>query len=179
VLRGKSWITLIISRYSLTDYVKYGLNTSRTRTRLPSELLVSVQEEQPYKFVALEGVKGLVQNGGSKILPVIPHLIVPIRNAINTRRTSVIVQTLDALKMLLLSDVRSPTGPMVARALVPYYRQILPVLNIFYSHNKNLGDQTDYGQRRGDVLGDRIEEVREITHTAVWHGCLSISTAAP
>lgn len=33
-------------------------------------------------------------------------------------------------------------------ALVPYYRQLLPVLNIFYAHNKNLGDGVYYAQRK-------------------------------
>lgn len=32
------------------------------------------------------------------------------------------------------------SGEMIGEALVPYYRQILPVLNIFRNSNKNIGD---------------------------------------
>merc|ERR1712224_745471 len=46
----------------------------------------------------------------------------------------------------------------VGEALVPYYRQLLPVLNIFKSWNHNLGDQIDYGQFKRMCLGDLIEE---------------------
>ena len=36
---------------------------------------------------------------------------------------------------------------LVGEALVPYYRQILPIFNIYRNDNKNLGDQIDYAQR--------------------------------
>ena len=35
---------------------------------------------------------------------------------------------------------------MVGEALVPYYRQILPILNIFKNMNLNSGDGIDYSQ---------------------------------
>lgn len=33
---------------------------------------------------------------------------------------------------------------MVGEALVPYYRQILPMFNAFKNCNNNLGDQIDF-----------------------------------
>jgi hypothetical protein len=46
-------------------------------------------------------------------------------------------------------------GEMIGEALVPYYRQILPVFNMFknkrcnYSLNLvNIGDKIDYAQRK-------------------------------
>ena len=33
---------------------------------------------------------------------------------------------------------------MIGEALVPYYRQILPIFNIFKTSNINLGDKIDY-----------------------------------
>ena len=45
---------------------------------------------------------------------------------------------------------------------MPYYRQILPVLNIFRAKNKNLGDKPDYGQRKGDCVGDLIQETLQL-----------------
>ncbi len=33
------------------------------------------------------------------------------------------------------------SGDMVGEALVPYYRQILPIFNIFKNSNQNIGDK--------------------------------------
>ena len=43
---------------------------------------------------------------------------------------------------------------MIGQALVPYYRQILPVLNIFIRRNANMGDNIDYGQQKRQNLGE-------------------------
>lgn len=117
------------------------------------------EEEMPYKFIAQQGSHDLLANGGAAILPVVPQLIIPLKNALNTRRTAVVITALEALKWLVTSDVTQPGGPMIGRALVPYYRQLLPIMNIYVTTNKNLGDVTDYGQRKNEVLGDRIWEV--------------------
>ena len=46
--------------------------------------------------------------------------------------------------------------------LVPYYRQILPVFNLFCTKHVNLGDQMDYGQRKGNNLAELIEETLQL-----------------
>jgi hypothetical protein len=51
---------------------------------------------------------------------------------------------------------------MIGEALVPYYRQILPVFNLFKAHNKNIGDNIDYSQQTRQVLGDLIDETLEV-----------------
>jgi hypothetical protein len=51
---------------------------------------------------------------------------------------------------------------MIGEALVPYYRQILPVFNLFKNFNKNIGDEIDYSQQNRNVLGDLIEETLEM-----------------
>ena len=38
------------------------------------------EKREPYKFLAREGVSNLLEHGGSKILPCIPQLIIPIKN---------------------------------------------------------------------------------------------------
>ena len=43
------------------------------------------EEEEPYRFLAMEGVGDMLTYGGPKILPVIPQLIIPIKTALNTR----------------------------------------------------------------------------------------------
>ena len=49
----------------------------------------------------------------------------------------------------------------MGEALVPYYRQILPVLNIFKNDNLNSGDSIDYGQQRRENIGDLVQETLE------------------
>ncbi len=46
------------------------------------------EQEEPYRFLAREGVYDMLDHGGAKILPVIPQLIIPIKNALNTRCAS-------------------------------------------------------------------------------------------
>lgn len=36
--------------------------------------------------------------------------------------------------------------------------QILPILNLYYPWNKNLGDGIDYGQQEGTCLGELISD---------------------
>merc|ERR1712057_28197 len=112
--------------------------------------------EEPYRFLAIEGTFNLLNKGGSKILPVIPQLIIPVKTALNTRDPDVIASCLKVLQELVVS------GDMIGEALVPYYRQILPVINIFKQCNVNIGDKIDYGQRKRGTLGDLISETLEI-----------------
>lgn len=51
---------------------------------------------------------------------------------------------------------------MVGEALVPYYRQILPVLNLFKNKNANNGDAIEYAQRKRLNMGDLIEETLQL-----------------
>ena len=57
------------------------------------------------------------------------------------------------------------SGEMIGEALVPYYRQILPVLNIFKNRNVNVGDNIVYNQRKRMILGDLIQETLELLET--------------
>lgn len=109
----------------------------------------------PYDFFAEQGVKDLLEAGGAKVLPVVPQLIIPIKNALNTRNPVVVGRTLKILQQLVHS------APLVGEALVPYYRQILPILNIFKNKNANMGDAIDYGQQKRLNIGDLIQETLE------------------
>jgi len=114
------------------------------------------EREDPYRFLAVQGVYDMLDKGGSKILPVVPQLIIPIKTALNTRVEEIIATVIKVLIALVLS------AEMVGEALVPYYRQILPIFNIFKNNNKNMGDQIDYSQRKRLNLGDLINEALEI-----------------
>merc|ERR1712112_77285 len=114
------------------------------------------EKEDPYRFLSVQGVYDMLDKGGSKILPVVPQLIIPIKTALNTRDHEIICTVLKVLQTIVLS------GEMIGEALVPYYRQILPIFNIFKSTNLNIGDNIDYSQRKRQNLGDLIEETLEI-----------------
>ena len=110
----------------------------------------------PYRFLAVQGVFDMLEKGGAKVLPVIPQLIIPIKTALNTRDPEIIAITLKILQALVTcSDT-------IGEALVPYYRQILPIMNLFKTKNLNMGDKIDYGQRKGNNLGDLIQQTLEL-----------------
>ncbi|XP_011149131.1 parkin coregulated gene protein homolog isoform X1 [Harpegnathos saltator] len=140
------------------------------------------ETEQPYKFLAEQGISDMLEHGGPKILPVIPQLIIPIKNALNTRMPEIICTTMKVLQRLVRS------ADCIGEALVPYFRQILPIPNllkdrngkhaerlnfscktmIFPKKNKtlvipvNLGEGIDYSQQRGENAADLIQETLEI-----------------
>ncbi|KAH9089776.1 hypothetical protein LEN26_019062 [Aphanomyces euteiches] len=122
--------------------------------------------EEPYAFLSEQGIKDMMVNASSKVLPVVPQLIIPIKNALNTRRPRIIVKTLHILQLMVTCDKKpgadglSAPG-LIGQALVPYYRQILPILNIFIRKNDNLGDGIDYAQRKQENLGDLIQQTLE------------------
>ncbi|XP_061234739.1 parkin coregulated gene protein isoform X4 [Neopsephotus bourkii] len=125
----------------------------------------------PHEFFARQGIHDMLEHGGNKILPVIPQLIIPIKNALNLRNRQIICITLKVLQHLVAS------ADMVGRALVPYYRQILPILSIFKNMNDdisqgllflflmdcsvNSGDGIEYSQQKRENIGDLIQETLE------------------
>merc|ERR1712032_1718503 len=79
-----------------------------------------------------------------------------MKTALNTRDPEIIATMLKVIQRTVLS------GEMIGEALVPYYRQILPVFNIFKNKNQNMGDAIDYSQRKRMNLGDLIEETLQV-----------------
>jgi len=114
------------------------------------------ETEHPYEFFARQGVHDMLEHGGGKILPVIPQLIIPIKTALNLRNTKVICTVLKVLQHMVVS------ADMIGEALVPYYRQILPMFNIFANKNENLGDGIYYNQQKRENIGDLISETLNV-----------------
>jgi hypothetical protein len=88
------------------------------------------EKQDPYRFLAVQGVFDMLEKGGAKVLPVIPQLIIPIKSkfilmnlqlisflaALNTRDGEIIAIALKILQALVTcSDT-------IGEALVPYYR---------------------------------------------------------
>jgi len=117
------------------------------------------EKEDPYRFLAVQGVYDMLEKGGPKILPVVPQLIIPMKTAMGTRDLELMSTMMKILQVLVLS------GDMIGEALVPYYRQLLPVFNIYKNKNENLGDGIDYSQRKRKNIGDLIAETLTILET--------------
>lgn len=117
------------------------------------------EKSDPYRFLAIQGVFDMLEHGGNKVLPVIPQLIIPIKTALNTRDADIICVILKILQKLVTC------ADMIGEALVPYYRQILPVFNIFKQKNANYGDKIDYSQRKRQNIGELIQETLELLET--------------
>jgi hypothetical protein len=114
------------------------------------------EKQDPYRFLAVQGIFDLLEHGQARVLPVIPQLIIPIKTALNTRDHDIISITLKVLQRLVTCS------ETIGEALVPYYRQILPIFNLFRDKNHNTGDKIDYSQRKQTNLGDLIQETLEL-----------------
>ncbi|XP_063709279.1 parkin coregulated gene protein homolog [Culicoides brevitarsis] len=114
------------------------------------------ETKHPYKTYARQGVQDLLAHGGEKIYSVIPQLIIPIKNALNTRNLEVMCVTLKIIQQLVMSS------ELVGPALVPFYRQLLPLFNAFKFKNINCGDFIDYGQKNNMNIGDLIDETLQV-----------------
>ena len=114
------------------------------------------EREHPYKFLAREGTLVLLSNGQGRVLSVVPQLIIPIRAALDTRHPETVCTMLMILQRLVMSD------ELVGEALVPYYRQILPIFNLYAGSNVITGDRIYYGQRKNECMGDLVQQTLEI-----------------
>jgi hypothetical protein len=110
----------------------------------------------PYRFLAIMGTNEMLEAGGTKILPVIPQLIIPIKTALNTRDPDIIQITLKVIQKLVTS------AEMIGEAMVPYYRQLLPIFNLYKTKNSNIGDKIEYNQRKKVNLGELVQETLEL-----------------
>ncbi|XP_046809963.1 parkin coregulated gene protein homolog isoform X4 [Lucilia cuprina] len=103
-----------------------------------------------------QGVSDLLIAGGEKVPAVIPQLILPLKNALSTKNLEVMCTTLKIIQQLVLSS------DLVGPALVPFYRQLLPMFNAYKVKNLNCGDEIDYTQKKNMNLGDLIDETLQI-----------------
>jgi hypothetical protein len=113
------------------------------------------EKEEPYRFFARKGTWELLKHGGTRVLQCIPQVVIPLKKALDTRDLSVLPTALRTLQKLVKSS------DLAGEALIPFYRQLLPVLNEFLLFNKNLGDMIEYGQRKKINIGDLILQTLE------------------
>ncbi|KAH9076309.1 hypothetical protein Ae201684P_012795 [Aphanomyces euteiches] len=84
--------------------------------------------DEPYKFLALNGTLDMLEKGGDKPLSCIPHLVIPIKQNLMTRHPTIMCIQMKVLQKLVLCC------PYAGEALVPYYRQLLTIFNLFITN---------------------------------------------
>jgi len=119
-----------------------------------------LEKTEPYSTLAYQGLQDMLNAARGKVpsllTPVVPTLIVPIKRALNTKDNVIMCRTLNMLQLMIRTDTQ------IGELLVPYYRQLLPVFNLFRNSNLNLGDRIEYSQRRRENMADLIAETLEL-----------------
>ncbi len=117
------------------------------------------EQQNPYRFVSSEGTFQLIDGGcATKILSCVSNLIYPLKSALSTNHSTTIILALRVIQSLTLKS------PEIAEALIPFYKQLLPILNVYKSRKRNIGDEIDFAQFKHDgrTLGETIEETLTI-----------------
>ncbi|ESN91804.1 hypothetical protein HELRODRAFT_165883 [Helobdella robusta] len=114
-----------------------------------------VELEHPFELLAYLGAYEMIENtNGCKVNPVLSRLILPMKNALCTRNCRVIMKVLKLIQVMIVKESE------IGISLVPYYRHLLGILNIFKNKNVTTGDLIEFGHR--DNLGDLINETLEM-----------------
>ncbi|EDW11595.1 hypothetical protein AWZ03_010237 [Drosophila navojoa] len=105
------------------------------------------------RMLAVNAAVDLIMRQPHKVLPVLPKLILPLKRAFQTRDKRIIISALQVLQLMVR------LGPCVGQALVPFYRQLLAVCNLYKNVNVNLGEgvDPDRSKRIGDVIEDTLK----------------------
>jgi hypothetical protein len=105
-------------------------------------------------FIACQGIEDMLyaaRGHPDRIKPVVHLLVRPLRNALGKFDTEILLWTLKAMQQLITCNKE------VGEVLMPYAKQFLAPISLFMDRNKNLGDAIDYGQRKGDDIGEEVQ----------------------
>jgi hypothetical protein len=117
--------------------------------------------EEPYATLAEKGIHDMIQIGGplGRISHVIPQLIAPIKDALNTRDRHVIIKVLNVLQKIAKCDPQD--NYRSGLVLIRYSKDLLQILNLFVTQTQNLGDCMDYGSNPTKNLGELVMSTLE------------------
>lgn len=122
------------------------------------------ETQHPHEFLARKGAEDLITRAPDRITPLLPVIIPPLRRmaisksdntrfcrnyflylsvhektgALNTRNPRVICSTLKIIQLIATCSKES------GRAFLPYYKSLLPILNLFKSINRKIRNLNDY-----------------------------------
>lgn len=104
-------------------------------------------------FIARQGIEDMLyaaKGHPERIIPVIPGLVRPLRNALSTFDPEILLAVLKVLQQLILCNEG------IGAALLKFGRQFLAPMSFFMDENRNIGDSIDYGQRKGNDIGEEV-----------------------
>ena len=131
VRRKLVWQVDDVARLDYTHYLPLFFHGLRNKT-------------EPYAFLAFEGTKDMLVEAPDRVLICVPDLIQPLKLALNTRDPAIVSKVLEVVvQCVSLCD-------MVGESLVPYFRQLLPVLSILKHDGRQIS--------RGVAMSDRVNE---------------------
>jgi len=116
-------------------------------------------KDQPYKFMARQGAHELIEAARGRPECILPHMasiVTALRNALVTHVPDNVLAALHILGELVASSYG------VGEALVPYYRQILAVLNLFFTKRASTGDGVDFGQWKNEDISSAVLDTLEL-----------------
>lgn len=110
-------------------------------------------------FIARQAIEDLLyasRGHPERIIPVIPSLVRPLRNALGKFDTEILLAVLKSLQQLITCNEG------IGEALLRFGRQFLAPMSYFMDDNRNIGDAIDYGQRKADDVGEEIRKTLEL-----------------
>ncbi|CAF0888124.1 unnamed protein product [Didymodactylos carnosus] len=118
------------------------------------------ETKYPYHFIAKQGILDLIERASHKIdLGTLSKMIVPLKRALYTRNSMIFRSVL-----LVLQKLASGNDGGIGAGLVPYFNELLPMINAFKERIQQRKsddcrcDRVDYGQRNKLDLGRLIDE---------------------
>ena len=118
------------------------------------------EESEPCRFLAATGMAELLAPAhadAARVGPVLPLLILPLRQALNTRKIDTVRRAITALQQLVKVPGTDPaSGQTVGALLAPYFRHILPVFNLFKSRSSLATSGSDYSISIGELMDETM-----------------------
>lgn len=129
------------------------------KTYLPLFIEGMRDTEDPYNFIASEGLRLLIETNSDRVIDIIPHVIMPLKRILESSLREVVLRGVKTLQTLLLCDVRC------AEELVPFVRNLLAPLSKHLTRNVNIGDRIEYSQQKAINLPDIIMDTVTLLET--------------
>ena len=114
--------------------------------------------DDPYKFLACQGVEDLLyaaRGNSERVIPCVYNCIRPLRNALSKFDVPIMLRALKSIQQLIA------VSPAVCQELLPYSKQFLAPIGAFLDENRNIGDAIDYAQQKNTDVGEQVRNTLE------------------
>ena len=119
---------------------------------LPLFLLGLVEEEEPYAFIGEQTSIEAINANKEQLEDILPDLILPIKHALDSHNGKIVIRGLKIFQTLLKANKK------IAELMIPFYKNLLPAFNKHIHHNLNLGDHTEFSQKKRINISDLMIE---------------------